>query len=112
MQRIVRDPATLAEIAENLHRREITALERAELEARWVDVVGSKPAPLPCQVGGTKRKNGRRKGPQHKPGGIEKSARDLGKPVTNLRRSIKIASLSPDAKEAAKQHGLDNNQTQ
>lgn len=92
----------MAEIAENLHRREITALERAELQARWVEIVGKdKPGELrPVSKGGRGNK-----------GGINKAASDLGIPATNLKQSVRIASLSEDAKEAAKASSLDDNQS-
>lgn len=104
---------TMAEIAENLHRREITALERSELLAKWVrlteerrkaeeDKKAGEVAVIPRQVGG---KRGRREG------GIEKASRDLCVPAANLRRSVKIAALSPAAKEAAKSVGLADNQS-
>lgn len=103
------DFATVAGAAENLHRREISALERAELEARWIEVVGEKV--ISSQVETKSKSNNNPKGAGRKSGGINKAASDLGKPRSSLHKSVKIASLSPDAKEAAKQHGLDNNQS-
>lgn len=38
----------MAEIAENLHRREITALERSKLRAQWLEVTSKN---KPRQVG-------------------------------------------------------------
>lgn len=106
--------AKLAEIAENLHRREITALERSELQAAWVEIVGARKrdvqsaelgpieeterANKPRQVGAVSGKGGR-----GKTGGINQAARELGVPPTDLRRSVKIAKLSPEAKAEARQ---------
>lgn len=98
------DLAAMAEIAENLHRREITPLERADLQAKWAEVTSKACHEVSREVRG-KLKGGRPKG------GIEKAARELGIPATNLRQSLKIASLSPEAKDAAKAFGLDNNQS-
>lgn len=57
----------------------------------------------------SKRKDG--KG-HRRASGINKAASDLGVPATNLKQSVRIASLSEDAKDVAKQHGLGNNQPQ
>lgn len=46
------------------------------------------------------------KGGRGKRGGVEQAARDLNVPATNLRQSVRIASLSDDAKEAAKARRL------
>ncbi|UWL59247.1 hypothetical protein NIK97_06745 [Brucella pseudintermedia] len=88
--------------AENLHRREITALERAELQARWVEITAKdKPGELrPVSKGGRGNK-----------GGLSKASTDLGLPRSTLQQSVRIASLSPAAKEAAKASGLDDNQS-
>lgn len=102
------DFADLAEIAENLHRRELGEIERAELMARWMEIVGNKATgPLPGQVGPAVNKDGKRKGRQHMPGGINQAARDLGIPATQLKRAARIASLSPEAKAAARVHGIE-----
>jgi hypothetical protein len=45
------------------------------------------------------------------PGGINAAVRDLGINRTEAQRSVKIASMEPEAKEAARQHGLDDNQS-
>jgi len=89
----------MAEIAENLHRREITALERAELQAKWIEIRKVREPRAP------------RGGIQPNDKGIRAASRDLGVPETNLRQSRKIASLSPEAKDAAKSSGLDDNQS-
>lgn len=105
------DLAMMAEIAENLHRREITALERNELQARWLEIVEREKADQSREVRaieGSKRADG--KG-HRKPSGIKQAARELGVPATNLRQSRKIAALSDAAKDAAREHGLDDNQS-
>jgi len=78
------DDARIWEIAENLHRIELTVLERAHHEAEWARLF---------QLG------------------TRAAARDLGVPVTAVHRSLKIDSLSWEAKAAAITHELDDNQS-
>lgn len=47
--------------------------------------------------------------PHRPPSGIRQAARDLGINREDARRAVKVASLSLDAKAAAKAHKLDNN---
>src|SRR5690554_604209 len=63
----------LAEIAENLHRREIDAIERGELIAAWSRIRGERKDKV-AQVGPLKEP-GKGRGST---GGIRKAARDLG----------------------------------
>lgn len=94
--------AELWEIAENLHRAELTALERDEQVARWVALTEQKArqadAPLP---GGSQ--------PAEK--GQRKAARELGLSEPDARRATKVASLSEQAKATAREVGLDDNRT-
>lgn len=98
----------LLEIAENLHRREISALERAELVAEWVQLrCGhadklAQPAPV--------SKRGATEGRGNK-GGDRQAARDLGVPRQTVERSKAIASLPAETKQAAKDPGIDDNQS-
>ena len=100
------DAAAMAEIAENLHRREITALERAELIARWVALQEAKAAVKPAQVAQVSSKGGR-----GKHGGVSAAARDLGMTRDAVSRAVTVAKLSTEAKDAAKSSGLDDNQS-
>lgn len=89
------------EIAENLHRAELTVAERAEHIAEWVrltegDKVGQV-APLSTGRGNE--------------GGVRAASRDLGIERTEVRRAVKIDSLAPEAKAEAKASGLDDNQS-
>jgi ParB-like chromosome segregation protein Spo0J len=92
--------ARLWEIAENLHRADLTVLERAEHLAEWIRLteaeVSTQVAPKP--------QGGR---PES---GIRAAARELGIERTDAQRSIKIASITPGAKEAAREAGMDDNQ--
>lgn len=97
--------ALMAEIAENLHRAELTALERAEHIAHWLKLKWGAQQPSgekPSEVKGKAR--GR---PQ---GGRSAAAREIGISEPDARRSEKIAALPDEVKAEAKVLGLDNNQ--
>lgn len=96
--------AELWEIAENLHRSDLTVLERADHTARWVALTEGKLAQL-APVSGRGRIEGR-----GNEGGLRAAAREFGIDRTQAQRAIKIADLPIPAKEAARQAGLDNNQ--
>jgi hypothetical protein len=91
----------LAEIAENLHRREIDALERDELRAAWVKL-RSERGPLVAQLAPLKEP-GKGRGSE---GGVRKTARDLEMQRDAVSRSLKVAALSPEAKAKARVTGL------
>ncbi len=101
------------EIAENLHRAELTALQRAEQTAEWMRLIGeevkkteeSPKENLVEQVAPLKPGHG-----QGAKGGIREAARQLGITRDDARRAAKVAGLTPEAKEAAVNTGLDNNQ--
>jgi ParB-like chromosome segregation protein Spo0J len=88
--------ARLWEISENLHRAELSALERSEQIAEWVKLVSAKLAESP--------KGGR-------PGAVDAARRELGVSEGSARRAVKIASISSDAKAAADKAGLADNQS-
>ncbi|HEV7415805.1 MAG TPA: ParB N-terminal domain-containing protein, partial [Tianweitania sediminis] len=155
--------AEMAMIAENLHRSELSKLERDEQISRWIElskeenVPAVNDAPIDpdeadfeafCAVveeaeeaaranaqevsgqvdqkphggrpeGGnlqsaqvapneSKRADGRGHRPE---GGIRAAARELGIDRDDARRAVTVASLSPEAKAAAKASGLDNNRS-
>ena len=94
--------ARLWQLAENLHRAELTALERAENEAEWIRLTEEKnDGPSWADI---PRGRGQ---PQ---GGINAATRELGITRQEGQRAAKIASLSAEAKETARQAGLDDNQ--
>jgi ParB/RepB/Spo0J family partition protein len=88
--------ARLWEIAENLHRSELTALERSEHIAEWEKLVSAKLAETP--------REGR-------PGGKAATARSLNVSEAEVNRAAKISKLSDEAKAAAREVGLDDNQS-
>jgi ParB family chromosome partitioning protein len=91
--------AELWEIAENLHRAELTALERSNQIKRWADLTAAKVLQVETPSGGHQ--------PREK--GVRKVARDLGTSTADVHRAVKIASISEEAKQAARDVGLDNN---
>lgn len=93
--------AQMWEIAENLHRAELTALERDQHVARWLELSEAR---VSAQVG-PKSKKGR---PQ---GGVRAAAREIGVSRQDAGRAVKVASLTPEAKEAARETGLDDNRS-
>lgn len=96
--------ARMWEIAENLHRAELTALERDEHVSEWIRLAEKKAEEVFGQI-------------DHKPqggrpeGGVSKAARELNLGRKDAERAVKVASLSHNAKEAAKEAGLDDNRS-
>lgn len=93
--------AELWEIAENLHRAELTALERDEQVARWVVLTEQKRVSSQPET----KKRGR---PES---GVSAASRDLGLAKADAHRATKVASLSEQAKVTAREVGLDDNRT-
>jgi hypothetical protein len=100
--------AWMVEIAENLHRAELTALERSEHIAAWIKLIAenslgsdeTQEAPSePSQKGSGRPKGGR-----------SAAAREIGISEADARRSERIAALPDEAKAEAKALGLDDNQ--
>lgn len=95
--------ARMLEIVENLHRAELSALERSEQTAEWLRLVEEEEAEsLLAQVA---PKLGR---PQ---GGLRAAARDLGIDRDQARRASKIDGMDAEAKAEARVLHLDNNQS-
>lgn len=91
--------AQLWEIAENLHRAELTVLERDEQVAKWIELNDQR---LSSQLA---KKLGRPEG------GVNAAARDLGIGKDDAYRATKVASISERAKAAAREAGLDDNRS-
>lgn len=93
--------ARLWEIAENLHRADLTVTERSEHIEEWRNIVLEKGRQLADPLGGA----------QPKDKGFSKTARELDVPEREVRRSERIANLAPEAKAEAKILRLDDNQS-
>ena len=92
--------ARLWEIAENLHRAELSVQERAEHIAEWVRITDRV---VSAQVA-RKPKGGRPEG------GLSAAVRELGIDRTEAQRAVKIAAIAPEAKQAAADAGMSDNQ--
>jgi ParB-like nuclease domain len=93
--------ARLIEIAENLHRADLTVQERSAHIEEWIrlteaKVVSAQVAPKP--------QGGRPEA------GVRAAARELGIKRDEARRAVKIANIEPEAQEAAREARLNNNQ--
>jgi ParB family transcriptional regulator, chromosome partitioning protein len=95
------DEARLWEIAENLHRSDLTRLERDEQVSEWIKITERLSAQKETKV----PKMGRPEG------GVNAASRELGIHRVDAHKAVKVASLSEEAKEAAREVGLDNNRT-
>src|SRR5215472_12769199 len=95
--------ARMWEIAENLHRAELTVLERSEQTAEWMRLSGEEKGSQLDQVSPV--------GGRGNEGGISRTSRELNIDRNEARRAAKIDSLAPEAKEAARDLGLDDNQS-
>jgi ParB-like chromosome segregation protein Spo0J len=97
-----RDDLEMIEIAENLHRSDLTTLERSNQIARWAELTAAKARQVDEPLPGGKQ-------PGEK--GQAKAARELGISEPDVRRAVKVASISPEAQRAARDAGLDNNRS-
>ena len=89
------------EISENLHRAELPQMERDKLVAEWCRLVGKE---VSFQHE-TKPQGGRPKS------GASEAARQLGLDKVDVHRAIKVASITPEAQQAAHEVGLADNRS-
>jgi len=92
--------ATLWEISENLHRADLTVLERSEHVSEWIKLTEERVAQVAPPGGGQ---------PASK--GIRGAVRELGIERTEVQRAVKISGIPDEVKKAAKDAGLDDNQS-
>jgi ParB-like chromosome segregation protein Spo0J len=90
-------------ITENLHRAELTPLEHDVQVARWIELTTAK-REVSSQPE-TKPQGGR------PTGGINAASRELGLSKSAAHRAVKVAGISDQAKQAARDAGLDKNRT-
>ena len=98
----------LAEIVENLHRAELTALQRSDQIVEYAKLVKERRKEGAAQVG---QHLSNVKGASRREAGDSAAARDLGLSRQAIQRAEKIANISPEAKAAVKEAGLDDNQS-
>lgn len=96
--KMTNDEARLWEIAENLHRSDLKKLDRDEQLAEWIR--------LTERIANSQ--NGRLGG---RPPGIEAAARELGVHRHDAHRAVAVAGLTDEAKQAARDAGLDDNRS-
>lgn len=95
--------ARMWEIAENLHRADLTTLQRSEQIAEWVRLVEQRSL-ISAQVA-QKLDRGRPEG------GFSAASRELGIDRDRVRRAVKIAGIDAEARIAAREAGIDDNQS-
>jgi ParB-like chromosome segregation protein Spo0J len=99
--------AQLVQVGEDLYRKHVTVLRHAELVTRWYELLTKD-----YVYGQVDRKNKRGRPPS----GTSRIARDLPLGTTVearrkiIQRAKRIARIQPEAKQAAIDAGLDNNQ--
>src|SRR6516165_10184118 len=103
--------ARLWEIAENLHRAELTALERAEHISQWIKLRGERGAGTSCdqaddkldQVGPVSEVIPARDG-RGREGGVRAAARELGISRTGALRAVqRVDRISPAVREVLRE---------
>lgn len=103
--------ARMWEIAENLHRAELTALERSEHVSEWVRLAEKQAEEKSAHIAPKSKSEANPKGSGRFESGINAAARELNIERTEAQRAVKVASLTDEAKEVAKEAGLDNNRS-
>jgi hypothetical protein len=97
-------------ISENLFRAELTISQRAEQVAEYAKLAAEKRDVQSEQVAQNKSKREDGRGHRHE-GGDSLAARDLGITREEVRRAKTIAALPEQTKQAARDAGLDDNQS-
>lgn len=95
----------LQEISENLHRADLTTLQRNEQIAEWIRLTEAQVSSEKLAQSEPVSKGGRGKA-----GGVRAATRELGIVRNEAQRALKIAGITPEAKEAARAAGLENHQ--
>jgi ParB-like chromosome segregation protein Spo0J len=97
-------------ISENLFRAELTVGQRAEQVAEYARLATEKRDVQSRQVGAIESKRDDGRGHRHESGN-RAAARDLGLTEQEVRRAQTIAALPEETKQAARDAGLDDNQS-
>lgn len=99
--------ARLWTISENLHRTELSVTERADQIAEWIRLAEARIVSRQVDA-----KPSREEGVIGRPrGGVRAASRELGISEPEARRAVKIASITPKARQAARSAGLADNQS-
>jgi ParB family chromosome partitioning protein len=102
--------ARMMEIAENLDRTELTALERDEHVAEWI-VLAEKQELISSELGTKLKSETNPRGAGRPDGGVNAAARELGIKKTDAHSAKQVAGLSDEAKAVAKESGFDDNRS-
>ena len=94
--------ARMWEIAENLHRADLTKLERDKQIAEWIGL---------AEAEGISSQVANKSGAGRPESGISKAARELGIDKDDAYRAVKVASLSEEAQDVAREVRLDDNRS-
>jgi hypothetical protein len=94
--------ARMWEISENLHRAELTKLERAEQIEEWRKLREAEKGAKNLHPSGNTQPHDR---------GVSETAEELGVHRFEVQMAEKVASLTPEAKDAAREAGLDDNRS-
>lgn len=104
--------ARMWEIAENLERSELTAIERAEQISEYARLAEERRASgISAQVAPKSKSDSNPKGAGRPESGDRAAARDLGLTRDQIRRAKAVASITPEAKAAAVEAGIADNQS-
>lgn len=96
------------EISENLHRSDLTKLERDQHVAEWIRLTEGAQEGVSSQVA-TKLSKRNRKDEGRPESGVNAAARELGIGKDDAHRAVATASIPDPIVEAIKEYGLDDN---
>ena len=97
------------EISENLDRSDLTALERDQHVARWIELTEGAQEGISSQVAMKLKSAKNPKGAGRHSEGINAAARELGIGKDDAHRAVATASIPDLIVEAIKEYGLDDN---
>lgn len=99
------------EIAENLHRAELTALERDQHVAEWIALTEQAEKERQEKQEVDFSQVAKKSKPGRQSGGVNAAAKELGIDKDDAYRAVKVSGLTDEAKATAKEVGLDDNRS-